>query len=211
MWWELLLNLWNNVVEFLGHPGVRVFTTIVGIASAAAGLWAAIKAQKVLHAHRQQILVTQQQSLNDQWQKIDAAMLSNESVSEIVSHVVGADNIQNFRQYIFHQLLVNLLFQAAVSRVHGTLSEEVYSAHFASVAYFFRNRADLFFLVAVERYYTAAFIEDCRRRFAKLEPLTKIEMCREIHEFTNLLDQADGRQKSTRTVEPAPRVSEYTA
>ena len=188
---DLAMVLWNSIIVFLGDPTVRALTTTIAIASAVAGFWAAVRAQRVMHTHRQQILVTQEQSLNDQWQKIRGAMLSNERLLQTVGNVVGADDIEHYRRTTFLQLLANLLYQAAVSRARGTLSEEVYDAHFISAAYYFRNRADLFFPIVPEREYPAAFIKDCKRRFAKLTPLTKIEMSREICEYANLLDQPD--------------------
>jgi len=192
---DVAVALWTSIVDFLGHPTVRTLTTIIAIVSAAVGLWAAVRAQRVMHTHRQQILVTQEQALNEQWQRLNVAMLTNESLLQTVSNVVGADDSEHYRRTTFLQLLANLLYQAQASRVRGTLSEKVYQAHFNSVAYYFRNRADLFFPIVPEREYPAAFIEDCRRRFAKLRPLTKIEMSKEICEYANLLDQADESER----------------
>jgi len=186
---ELIQGLWNSVTDLLAHPGVRVLTTILAIGSAMLGLLAARKAQKVLHTHEQQILVTQQQSLNQQWQRINAAIMSNENILRMTGHVVGADDIELLRRHTLFQILVNLLFQAWASRTSRTLSEEIYNAHFASVAYYFRNRADLFFSIAEDRDYTTGFIEDCKRRFEKLKPLTRAEMGRWIRDFA-LLEQA---------------------
>jgi spore maturation protein SpmB len=183
--------LWSAVVEFLAHPTVRALTTIIAVASAAAGLWAAIKAQRVLHTHRQEILVTQEQSLNDQWQRLNAAMLSNEDLLQTVSNLVGADDIEHYRRASFLQMIANLLYQAHASRGRGTLSEKVYVAHFNSAAYYFRNRPDLFFPIVAEREYPPAFIEDCKRRFKKLKPLKRIEMSREIREYANLWDESE--------------------
>jgi len=183
------------MLDFLGHPTVRALTTIIAIVSAAAGLWAAIRAQRVMHTHRQQILVKQEQSLNDQWQRIGLAMLSNESLLHTVSNVVGTDDIEHYRRTTFLQMLANLLYQAAASRDRGTLSEEVYEAHFNSAAYYFHNRLDLFLPIVPEREYPKAFREDCKRRFAKLKHLTKVEMSREISEYAHLLDRADESER----------------
>jgi len=185
------LALWNSIIEFFGDPSVRALTTIVAIASAAAGFWAAIRAQKVMHALRQEILVTQEQLLNDQWQRVNVAMLTNENLMQTVSNVVGADDIQHYRRATFLQVLANLLYQAWASRVRGTLSEEVYQAHFNSVVYYFRNRADLFFPIVPEREYPGNFIRDCRRRLNKLKPLTRTEMSRDICDYAALLDRAE--------------------
>jgi len=183
--------LWDSIIEILGDPSVRALTTIIAIASAAAGFWAAIRAQKVMHALRQEILVTQEQLLNDQWQRVNVAMLTNENLMQTVSNVVGADDIQHYRRATFLQVLANLLYQAWASRVRGTLSEEVYQAHFNSVVYYFRNRADLFFPIVPEREYPGNFIRDCRRRLNKLKPLTRTEMSRDICDYAALLDRAE--------------------
>ena len=185
------LALWNSIIEFFGDPTVRALTTIIAIASAAAGFWAAIRAQKVMHTLRQEILVTQEQLLNDQWQRVNVAMLTNENLMQTVSNVVGADDIQHYRRATFLQVLANLLYQAWASRVRGTLSEEVYQAHFNSVVYYFRNRADLFFPIVPEREYPGNFIRDCRRRLNKLKPLTRTEMSRDICDYAALLDRAE--------------------
>jgi hypothetical protein len=203
------LGLWNSIIEFFGDPAVRALTTIVAIASAAAGFWAAIRAQKVMHTLRQEILVTQEQLLNDQWQRVNVAMLTNENLMQTVSNVVGADDIQQYRRATFLQVLANLLYQAWASRVRGTLSEEVYQAHFNSVVYYFRNRADLFSPIVPEREYPADFIRDCKRRLGKLKPLTRAEMSRDIHDYAALLDRVDRAEEGERQGDGAlqPRVS----
>lgn len=191
--WELSIDLWNIAVIFLAHPAVRALTTVVAITSAALGLWATRKAQQVLHTHEQHILVSQRQLLTEHWQRLDAAILSNDSTLNAVAKIIGVKNKDLFRRHTFLQMLVNLLAQAATSRQLGTLSDDIYAAHFNSVAYYFQNRADLFFAIAIEQEYTAPFIEDCKSRFAALEPLTKNDMNEHILAFAALLNSRSSR------------------
>lgn len=190
--WELSVDLWNITVIFLAHPTVRALTTVVAITSAALGLWATRKAQQVLHTHEQHILVSQCQSLNEQWQKINAATLSNECVLEITATAIGVNDSKLIQTYTFFQMLVNLLYQASTSRLSGTLSDDVYDAHFNSVAYYFQNRADLFFAVAKAQYYPTIFIDDCKSRFQVLKPLTENDMTECLSEFARLLKNKGG-------------------
>jgi len=183
--------LWSSIVQFFGDPDVRALTTIIAIASAVASLYVAFRAQRLLRTQEKEVHVTQEQSLNDQWQKIRGAMLANERLLQTVSNMVGADDIEHYRRTNFLQILANLLYQAWVSMDRRTLDAKVYEAHFISAASYFRNRRELFFCLVPEREYPAAFIADCKRRFAGLTPLTRSEMSRKVCEYANLFEQAD--------------------
>jgi hypothetical protein len=180
-------ELWQLALEFLSNPWVRAITTLLSIVAAVAGLWATRKAQKVLHTHEQQIFVLQRQSLNEQWQRLNTTILSNDAVARTVAEVHGATDPNDFRRYSFFLFLANLLYQAFVSRSMEVIPEDVYAAHFASVAFYFRNRGDLFSKAALANEYTPDFLQDCKRRFAQLQPLTLEQMGDEVRGFLNSL------------------------
>jgi len=191
-----LIEPWKVIIGFFDQPTVRGLTTIIAIVSAVAGLYVAFRAQRLLRTQEKEVHVTQEQSLNDQWQKIRSAMLANERLLQTVSSMVGAEDIEHFRRITFLQILANVLYQAWVSMDRGTLDKKkkVYEAHFISAARYFHNRRDLFFHLVSEGEYPRAFIRDCERRFddLKLAPLTQGEMRRESCKYANLFDQADG-------------------
>jgi hypothetical protein len=184
-----LQQLWQVTLTLLNEPIIRAGTTVLAVISAILGIWATQKARNVLHTHEQQILVRQNQLLDDQWQKIHHAILVNDKMADTIAQLVGVDDVSLFRQQSFFFVLTNLLASAWVSRVSNILSEEIYNAHFTAVAAYFRNRADLFFGVIPPHEYPGPFLEDCKRRFRQLDPLTGNETRERMDRYGKMLDK----------------------
>jgi hypothetical protein len=184
-----LNELWQVTLTLLNEPIIRAGTTVLAVISAILGIWAAQKARSVLHTHEQQILVRQNQLMDDQWQQINHALLVNDKAAAAIGQLMGVDDVALFQQQSFFFILLNLLASAWVSRVSDILSEEIYDAHFRGVAIYFQNRAELFFSVIPPGVYTRPFLEDCKRRFTQLDPLSGNEVRERMEGYGKMLDK----------------------
>jgi hypothetical protein len=184
-----LQDMWRIGLALLNEPIIRAGTTILAIASAAMGIWAARKARGVLHTHETQILVRQLQLMDDHWQRINYAVLTDDKSAATFGKLVGIDDLTVLRRHSFISILVDLLGSAYASRRRNIMPEEIYEAHFKAVAVFFHNRAELFFQSFDRGFYTKSFYEDCERRFKLLSPLSGTEMRDRLERYDKALSE----------------------
>lgn len=171
-----LQELWRIVLELLNEPLIRAGTTVLAVVSAAVGIRATQKAWSVLHTHKQQILVQQLQLLEHHWQKLNYSILSDEKVAAIIDKVTGIDDVALLRERSFIRILIQMLSSAYESRKHDIMPEDTYEVQFKSVAWYFHNRADLFFSSFNHDLYSTDFSQDCERRFKQLTPINATEV-----------------------------------
>lgn len=165
-------RLWPDLIAFLGQPEVRAFTTVLSVLSFVISVWAVKKTREVLHAHELDIKIRHDQFIDQQWNRINFLALESDAGARALARIYGVDDVESVKTASFYIALVNLLASAYSAWINGLLDEKLYAAHFASAAFFFRNDVDVFLKAAPKDQYLPAFLEDCKKRFARLQRLS---------------------------------------
>jgi hypothetical protein len=156
-------GLMDWITATVGSPWFKFLTFTISFVSLALSIWVFRRTMNVLRVQRANILSSQIQHVNQQWQDLCKIIITDEKTQDLATKAIGFSSNEETRKLYFYFMLLNPIYFEYQAHKLGIMDEYFYRLDMLSVARHFKgDRSELMRMITIGEY-PDEFVALCRK------------------------------------------------